>query len=424
VQLAEQLTSWNPYDQNASSPFFDPEWMFGIKDGFDIVSGNPPYITISLGKNQNIFTKVEIEDYRRRYFDVFEYKGNTFALFIKIANELLIKDGILSYIIPNTLLMNSTFQNLRKYMLNSFNLSLVVNFKIDVFESATTGGNLIFVIKKTNIFKPIRFTNILENTNLNNIEFSYTNQENFKSNDNQNFILEFENAELESKIKKNKKTLGEIAKLYNGIKTGDNKRFISDTCLNSFYLPIIRGRDIQKYSINYANMYVLFDKKLLWSNTNEEYLRKNPKIIIRQTGENLTAALDNFGYLTMDTTHIIFDSIIDIRSLIGILNSKLLNWYYQKMVSEINRVFAEVKIVNLKKLPIRITKDATLKKISFLVNEILMNSKDLIIKSDIEQQIDNLVYRLYDLTYEEVRVIDPEIESKISEEDYNLIEIE
>ena len=41
----DMLASWNPYDQNASAPFFDPEWMFGISDGFDIVIGNPPYIS-------------------------------------------------------------------------------------------------------------------------------------------------------------------------------------------------------------------------------------------------------------------------------------------------------------------------------------------------------------------------------------------
>ncbi len=43
---AEQLAAWNPYDQNAVSPFFDPEWMFGISDGFDIVIGNPPYVQL------------------------------------------------------------------------------------------------------------------------------------------------------------------------------------------------------------------------------------------------------------------------------------------------------------------------------------------------------------------------------------------
>lgn len=45
-QDAEQLAAWNPYDQNDVSPFFDPEWMFGVADGFDIVIGNPPYIQL------------------------------------------------------------------------------------------------------------------------------------------------------------------------------------------------------------------------------------------------------------------------------------------------------------------------------------------------------------------------------------------
>ena len=42
---AKQLAIWNPYDQNAVSPFFDPDWMFGLSEGFDIVIGNPPYIS-------------------------------------------------------------------------------------------------------------------------------------------------------------------------------------------------------------------------------------------------------------------------------------------------------------------------------------------------------------------------------------------
>ncbi len=43
-ETAKQLAGWDPYDQNASSPFFDPEWMFDISDGFDVVIGNPPYL--------------------------------------------------------------------------------------------------------------------------------------------------------------------------------------------------------------------------------------------------------------------------------------------------------------------------------------------------------------------------------------------
>lgn len=44
LEASLQLASWNPYDQNTSAPFFDPEWMFGLMDGFDVVIGNPPYM--------------------------------------------------------------------------------------------------------------------------------------------------------------------------------------------------------------------------------------------------------------------------------------------------------------------------------------------------------------------------------------------
>jgi len=74
-ETAKQLASWDPYDQNASSPFFDPEWMFGIKDGFDVVIGNPPYVLC-----QPSNTKQEILNYYNS-FKVAGYKIDLFHLF-------------------------------------------------------------------------------------------------------------------------------------------------------------------------------------------------------------------------------------------------------------------------------------------------------------------------------------------------------
>ena len=403
-ETAKQLAGWDPYDQNASSPFFDPEWMFDIKDGFDVVIGNPPYITLALGKKQTIFNKEEIDLYRKKYPDVFEYKGNTFALFIKASNSFLKNGGVLSFILPNTLLLNASFRNLRKHILSTFSITKLLNFKNDVFEAAVTGGNLVILFEKGEGNKLIQVSTIENEQSLNSILFNFIEIDFYQNSPTFNFITNLDNFILKEKIRADSRTLGEVAIFYNGIKTGNNKKYLSGSRKSPNYYPVIRGRDVHRYQIIFGNTYVLFDKKLLWSNTNQTNLLKEPKIVIRQTGDSLIAALDTRPYMSMDTTHLIFDCIYDIKYILAIINSKLMNWYYQSVVSESNRTFAEVKIVNLKKLPIK--KSSTPAPIIELVGKVLdakAKNKDT---RALEKQIDEHIYRVYNLSKEDIRTIE------------------
>lgn len=85
---AEQLAAWNPYDQNAVSPFFDPEWMFGVADGFDIVIGNPPYV--QLQKNSGELAKL----YENHNYFTFDRRGDVYCLFYERGWQLLKKEVI------------------------------------------------------------------------------------------------------------------------------------------------------------------------------------------------------------------------------------------------------------------------------------------------------------------------------------------
>ncbi|NQU62858.1 MAG: Eco57I restriction-modification methylase domain-containing protein [SAR324 cluster bacterium] len=78
---AEQLASWDPYDQNGSAPFFDPEWMFDIKEGFDVVIGNPPYVQI-----QKFNGKQEQKDWQSQNYSTFVKTGDIFTDFEKNRN--------------------------------------------------------------------------------------------------------------------------------------------------------------------------------------------------------------------------------------------------------------------------------------------------------------------------------------------------
>lgn len=70
---AKQIVSFNPYDQNSSSPFFDSEWMFGIKHGFDIVIGNPPYVEHKKLK--------EISHQLRKYYSTYSGTADLYVYF-------------------------------------------------------------------------------------------------------------------------------------------------------------------------------------------------------------------------------------------------------------------------------------------------------------------------------------------------------
>ncbi|MEA3496856.1 MAG: transposase, partial [Bacteroidota bacterium] len=105
---AEKLANWDPYDQNASSPFFDPEWMFDIKSGFDVVIGNPPYIGEK--GNKDIFRQLAIGSLSKRFY---QRKIDIFYFFFHLALDTLKERGTFSFITTNYYPTADAAKNLR-----------------------------------------------------------------------------------------------------------------------------------------------------------------------------------------------------------------------------------------------------------------------------------------------------------------------
>lgn len=99
---ARQLASWDMFDQNASSSFFDPQWMFDVKEGFDIVIANPPYVLL-----QNSDISIETQNNLKETYCVAQYKVDLYHLFIERGGKLLDKNGFLCYITSSTFLTNT-----------------------------------------------------------------------------------------------------------------------------------------------------------------------------------------------------------------------------------------------------------------------------------------------------------------------------
>lgn len=134
-----------------------------------------------------------------------------------------------------------------------------------------------------------------------------------------------------------------------------NRIYDSEKKLDKEYQPFIVGRDITKYNINApTNHWIKYGENLAEPRKTLDF--KKPRIVLRQTSDHIIASIDNGNYLNLNNVHniIVTNEKVNINYLIVILNSRLIDFIYKYLVPESGRVFAEVKTINLDKLPIKI----------------------------------------------------------------------
>ena len=270
---AKQLAAWNPYDQNAVSPFFDPEWMFGVADGFDIVIGNPPYI--QLQNNGGELAKL----YEHSGYSTFARTGDVYCLFYERGWQLLKQGGHLCFITSNKWMRAGYGEKTRSFFATKTNPMLLIDFAgVKIFESATVDTNILLFSKSCNQHKTIcAVTNKQNKDGVSNLsDFIFR----------QNTICDFSTSDswvilspIEQSIKRKIEAVGTPLKdwdiqIYRGVLTGCNEAFIIDTQKRNEILancqtederqrtaelirPILRGRDIKRYGYDWANLWLI-----------------------------------------------------------------------------------------------------------------------------------------------------------------------
>jgi len=285
---AKQLAEWNPYDQNAVSPFFDPEWMFGVNNEFDIVIGNPPYI--QLQNNGGELAKL----YEGCGYSTFDRKGDIYCLFYERGWQLLKTGGLLCYITSNKWMRAGYGEKTRDFLANNTNPILLIDFAgVKIFESATVDTNILLFSKSSNQHKTVcAVTNKQNKDSVKNLS-DFVQQ--------QNSVCDFGSSDswvvlspIEQSIKKKIEAVGTPLRdwninIYRGVLTGCNEAFIINTGKRDEILancqtddertrtaelirPILRGRDIKRYG------YV--DNGLFLINTHNGIRNKLPRIDI------------------------------------------------------------------------------------------------------------------------------------------------
>ena len=150
---AKRIADWNPYDQNDKADFFDPKWMFGIEEGFDITIGNPPYVRADAGKNDPILQQ-KIKEMRQEIKDSKQYKTlfgkwDLFIPFIEQSYKLLKPDGFTTLIVSNAYCHAKYAQKSQNWFLEN---SKILRFdfcgKVPLFGRVGV-RNVIFLFQKT-----------------------------------------------------------------------------------------------------------------------------------------------------------------------------------------------------------------------------------------------------------------------------------
>ena len=367
------------------------EWRFEFPEvlnnegdfvGFDVVIGNPPYFILTKNKIQNI----ELSHYINNYKAVKNASSkNIFNLFIELAIMLSDSNSFHSMIVPEGLFETRSYSDTIDLLKNAGSILNITRIEGMVFDEANT-GNVIYIFGK----------------NKKDIE---TEQRIFKKD--QDLVEYIKNKNpLILKIDSPKTPrLSNFCQLFKGMVVANRKTKIfeiqSKTLLNKFLL----GNCISKWSID-KYFYTDYESLSIIGGTKaKEKYSVSPRILIRRTGDYICCAYLTEPALTESTLYSCWSLDKEIHNLfiLGVLHSKVVDYYIKNKLVTNPQAFPQILMTDLQSLPIPNPSIEIHNLIRSLTEVRLENKGD---NKETEEKIDQLVYQLYDLTEEEIAIIE------------------
>jgi predicted RNA methylase len=401
--------------------------VFAKGGKFDVVMGNPPYGAT--------FTENETKYFLKMY-QLQNYQLDSYFLFIEKGLKLLTPNtGLLGFIIPNTWLLNLKNSKIRQHLFSKTEIENIVHYQIPVFTQAVVDTE-IMIFKNRPSSKTHKINIEIHNKQNERIQKRIKQQnwidaqgspvnifDSKKNHSIKNKAMVFPLLDLLCKITQGTKPfqIGK-GKPPQSKKIVKEKPFVSETKIEQSFRPLLRGSLMNRYQINWnKNYFIKFGDWLAEPRYSADYDAKE-KIIVRQTGDRLNATLDVKQFIVRDNLYTIVpkDESINLRYILGLLNSKFLTWYYQNIINpEKGEALAQVKRGHLALLPIAKSNKKQENSIIKLVDQLLKlnveKSKTKLqtnlsqIESKItycEDKINELVYQLYGLTEEEIKIVE------------------
>jgi adenine-specific DNA-methyltransferase len=442
------------------------EWRFEFPEvldndgkfvGFDVVIGNPPYI------RQEEFS--ELKPYLKSRYKIYNSISDLLTYFVELGFDVLKSNGNFKFIISNKFTRANYGQTMRKFLLDNTRLTHFLDFSgIPVFDEATVDAAILGFDKSYSLKSSLIHANIpKENIDIHDFQNSLNAIKSSILQDtlNEN-VWAFENQEvirIKHKIEAQGIQLKDWSITINyGIKTGLNDAFVIDTDSKNKLInddpksaeiikPLLRGRDIQKWQADYQNLWLIatfpskkyniedyhavknhllsFGERLeqngakgsrkkttnKWFETQDNIAYwqdfEKPKIIYPNMTKFLPFVLDfdNHFYHNDKSFHLVAERIYWLGAF---LNSRLFKYCFQDNFPELLGGTRELRKVFFDKIPIKQISSEEEIPFKNLVDKILTAKKQspMADTSALESEIDRLVYELYGLSEEEIRIVE------------------
>ncbi|MCK9418725.1 MAG: N-6 DNA methylase [Nitrospirae bacterium] len=390
--------------------------------GFDVVIGNPPY-----GAD---YSESEKHYFQLRYIYK-KGKPETYIFFIEKGVSLLRTSGILGYITPNAWLTNHYGVQVRSYLLDQVSFNHVVDLEpVKVFEGAVV-DTMILVLSKGVPKQDSPMTCVWVGAKDKSIIKKFvTNQKAWKDDSEAIINLQANPIELNvlQRIDKAEATLDSIVEFSQGVIPYETKaegaanKYISSKSNGPEWLPLYENASqVRRYSLDKPKSFIKYGDWL--TRSREQRFFSEPKILFhrlrKKLPRQLIGCIETSGAVNRHSlSNLILRPNVDrtmLLAVLGLFNSNLANWLFVKKYG----VLMEVGGFKIGKLPLPIKWDDTASDLCRIVEQMLsLNRKAFVAKTDhekttlqrqidgVDQQIDQLVYELYDLTEEEIRIVE------------------
>ncbi len=422
AQKGRKLTSLNNNIKCGNSIIDEPEiagekafnWQNEFpevfaKGGFDIIIGNPPYLVVKGGRWISGFQyNKEAINYLKNNFTTASQQINTYIIFLELGINLSKSAGYISQIIPNTFLANEYSQKLREYFLNNSSVIEIFNSAL-VFDDASVETT---VITCKNVINPEVETKIKLSYSDNGFYLNLKEITNLT--DDLKFLINISDKTLPLLKKLNLfERVSNYAKVWRGLTTGNDKKYLTASKLDENHKPIISGSEVERYYHLPNTKFVHYIPEELDRPRDERVFLLNKKLISKFVGNRLTFCYDDKQHYVVNTacSTEILDENVNPYFLLSILNSTLINFYFQQIFSDSRSTFPIMKSGNIEALPIKTIdvefQQPLIENTQFIVNKstdfalLVKNTLDLIqAKFDIEK-LSKKLQNWYELNFSE-----------------------